>query len=126
MPLSVAPEPVLRGDVMPSPVPYDYDELASGRSFMYEWEHWVDKIQHQVDSLIANGGSGGGGGASYVHTQSTATSQWTINHYLNTKPGVTVVDNSGQELLAELHYPNNSTVLVTHGSPYSGVAYLRA
>ncbi len=117
-----------RGDVIPSPVPYDRDELGSGRGLTYEWEYWIEQLQLQITSLqnSGGGGSGGGGSAVYVHTQSSATSVWMISHSLGTKPNVLVLDNAGQQLLAEVTFPSNSLVTVTHAAPYAGVAYLRA
>lgn len=110
---------------MPSPVPYDGDELGSGRGLTYEWEYWIEQLQLQINNL-GGGGGGGSGSVTYVHTQSAAASVWSVTHSLGTKPNVLVVDNAGQQLVCQVDYPSNSTVTLTHGSPYSGVAYLRA
>lgn len=114
--------------MIPSPVPYDQDELGSGRGITYEWEYWINRVQEQINDINASGGGGGGGTGSvlYVHTQSAATSVWMITHSMGTKPNVLIVDNSGQQLLPEIHFPSNSQVTVTHAIPYAGVAYLRA
>lgn len=117
-----------RTEVIPSPVPYDGNELGSGRGFTYEWEFWINRVQQQIDTINASGGGGGGGSGSvtYVHTQSSAAAVWTITHSLGTKPNVLVVDSSGQELLTEVNFLSNSQVTVTHALPYAGTAYLRA
>ncbi len=111
---------------MPSPVPYDRYELGSGRGLTYEWEFWIDQLQQQIDNIGTGGGGGTGTGASYVHNQTSAASTWSIVHNLATKPAVTLIDPTGKELHAEISWPNNSTVTVTHAQPYSGTAYLRA
>jgi hypothetical protein len=120
-----AKQPQLRGDVIPSPVPYDLDELGSGRGLTYEWEYWVHQLQSQINSL-SSGGGGGSGAVTFVHTQGTAAAVWPITHSMNTKPNVLVVDNTGRQLICQVDYPSNNTVTLTHGSPYTGVAYLRA
>lgn len=113
-PLS-SPQPL----TIPSPVPYDRDELGSGRGLTYEWEFWIDEVLNQIQTL-------GGGVQSFVHDQAVAAAVWNIPHLLGTVPSVVVVDGTGQELHAEVHYPDDENVVVIHGQPYAGTAYLRA
>lgn len=98
-------------------------DLGSGRGLTYEWEFFVDQLFRNQTS---GGGGGGGGSATFEYDQPTAASVWTINHGLSAFPSVVLVDLSGQELHAELHYPDDQKVVVMHGQPYSGTAYLRA
>lgn len=103
--------------------PADID-IASGRGLTYEWEFIAAGIYDRVDTLEQTTPSSGGA-AIYLHTQSSASSTWSIAHNLNTVPDVVVVDAAGQQLLAEIHYPDSNHAVVVHGSPYAGSAYLR-
>lgn len=95
-------------------------DLATGRGLTYEWEFFVDQLFRLV-----NAGGGGGGTPTIEFVQSSAASVWTVNHGLSAYPNVLVIDSSGQELLAEVHYPDDQKVVIIHGQPYSGTAYLR-
>lgn len=106
----------------------DPTDIATGRGPTYEWEFFVADVQTRLataEAVIASGGGGGGGGLSYVHTQALPSSSWSINHALATKPAVTVVAVGGQELIAEVHYPDDNTTVIVFGAPYAGTAYLR-
>lgn len=61
----------------------------------------------------------------YIHTQSAPAATWTIQHALGTKPHVFAIDQAGDELFGEVAWPDNQTVVITHGMPYAGSAYLR-
>ncbi len=93
-------------------------DLATGRGLTYEWEFWIDQVLQQLSAV-------GAGPQTFEHQQVGAASVWNINHGLSAYPSVLVIDNTGQELLAEVHYPNDGTVVVIHGKPYAGTAYLR-
>lgn len=60
----------------------------------------------------------------YVHTQSTASSVWTINHGLGFVPNITVVDSGGTVVEGSYNYPNLNTVTLTFVGSFSGKAYL--
>lgn len=97
-------------------------DLATGRGLTYEWEFFID----QVFKNLANGGGGGGGGSqTFEYDQTASAASWHISHGMGGYPNVLVIDGSGQELLAEVHYPDDDTVVIIHGQPYSGTAYLR-
>jgi hypothetical protein len=100
-------------------------EIGSGRGLTYEWEFFVANLLGRIQSLEGGGGGGGGGGVSYVHTQSAAAATWSITHAMGTKPVVTVVSVTGQQLLTQVDYPDNNTTVITHAMPYAGTAYLR-
>lgn len=93
-------------------------DLATGRGLTYEWEFFIDQIFQEL-------GDAGIGPQTFEFVQSSAASVWTINHGLGAYPNVLVIDDSGQELLTEVHYPDDQTVVIIHGQPYSGTAYLR-
>lgn len=109
-------DPALRG-LVASDLPPDE---GSGRGFAYEWERTAAQITQQIADI-----GGGGGSPSFEFTQSAPADTWTITHGLDGFPSVLVIDASGQQLIAEVHYPDDQTVVVNHGLPYSGTAYLR-
>ncbi len=96
--------------------------IASGRGLTYEWEFVAAGLYDRVDHIEQ---SGAPGGLFFLHTQTVAAAVWTIPHGLNTIPDVLVVDTLGQQLHADVSYPDNDTAVVTHGQPYAGTAYLR-
>ena len=60
----------------------------------------------------------------YIHEQGTASSTWTINHNLHKFPSVSVVDSSGNEIIAEVSYTSQDTCVVTMNGASKGKAYL--
>lgn len=52
--------------------------------------------------------------------------QWVIMHPLNTHPVVTTVDQNGEEIIGDVMFPDNSTVIVSFGIPFAGTARLKA
>jgi hypothetical protein len=87
-------------------------DLGSGRGFTYEWEQFLGQVFQQLQVV--------------VHEQAAPAAVWTIEHGLGTKPNVLLVDETGQQLLAEVHFSDDNTVVVIHGAPTTGIAYLRA
>lgn len=99
----------------------DTDDPAAGggRSFSYEWENRAQVIEQQIQDVAA------GGGIAYVHHQSVPAASWVIDHHMGLIPNVLVLDTSGTEILPELRFPSDQTVVVVHSKPYTGTAYLR-
>lgn len=64
------------------------------------------------------------GDVAYTHTQSVASSVWTINHNLNFKPVAVVLDSAGTNCEGSFSYPNNVTMVITFNSAFTGTAYL--
>ena len=60
----------------------------------------------------------------YVYEQAEPSSEWTINHNLNTHPTVIIVDSSGNVVDGDINYANRNTVVLNFTAPFSGVAYL--
>ena len=97
-------------------------DLATGRGLTYEWEFFVDQLMRQI---AAGGGGGGTGVQTFEFAQNSAASVWTVTHNFGGYPTVLILDQNGQELCAELHYPDEDKVVIVHGQPYTGTAYLR-
>lgn len=55
-----------------------------------------------------------------------ATDRWEVNHPLNTHPVVTTLDLNGDEIVGDITYPDNSTVIISWGMPFAGRAILKA
>lgn len=51
---------------------------------------------------------------------SVESSTWTVNHTLNRYVAVYVMDESGEEMTADVEQPDTSTVAVTHAVPSTG------
>lgn len=63
------------------------------------------------------------GSAASVFNQDTPSSVWTIHHTLGFKPDVTIIVG-GEEVEADVDYPNSATVVITFNTPQSGIARL--
>jgi hypothetical protein len=59
----------------------------------------------------------------YVHTQGSPASTWVINHNLNKKCAVSVVDSAGTSVFGNIRYINLNTVEITFSAPFSGEAF---
>lgn len=85
--------------------------------------------EKDVSEKISSGSSpesvgSGGSDITYIHTQLTASSEWTIQHNLGKFPSVTVVDSAGSVVLGETEYLDRNTVRLTFSSAFAGHAYL--
>lgn len=65
-----------------------------------------------------------GADLNYTHSQSSASSVWTITHNLNKFPNYTVIDSSGDEVEGDVTYINNQQLILTFSAAFSGTAYL--
>lgn len=63
-----------------------------------------------------------GGGATYVHTQASASSTWTINHNLGFKPSIELIDAGGSEFSADIVHSTVNTAIVSLTASISGIA----
>jgi hypothetical protein len=74
---------------------------------------------------ISSGGTGvSSPHGTYTHTQASASATWTINHNLDCKPSVTIVDSGGNVQIGEVLYNSNNQVTVTFAAAFAGYAYL--
>ena len=63
-------------------------------------------------------------GSNYTHTQMIPSDIWTIPHALGAFPSVTVVDSGGTELLPDVQYLDDQTLIVRLAAATAGKAYL--
>jgi hypothetical protein len=62
--------------------------------------------------------------AFYIHTQSSPSTTWTINHNLGFKPAVELLDSGSQEIDGEVSHPSVNQTVVTLNPASAGVARL--
>ena len=73
----------------------------------------------------ATGATGPAGNSiTYVHTQASPSTTWTINHNLNKKPSVTVVDSAETVVRGSVTYTDTNTLVLSFSAGFSGKAYL--
>lgn len=60
----------------------------------------------------------------YEHRQNAVSKVWKINHNLNKKPSVTVVDSAGSEVIGEVIYIDDNNLELHFSAQFSGIAYL--
>lgn len=64
------------------------------------------------------------GKQAYVHTQSTPSATWLINHNLGRKPSVTIVDSSEKVVFGDITYVTDNQLTVSFSAAFGGKAYL--
>lgn len=62
--------------------------------------------------------------STYVHTQSTVASVWTVTHNMGKYPSVMVVDYGGNVVYGEVHYIGKDKLTITFSAAFGGRAYL--
>lgn len=60
----------------------------------------------------------------YVHSQTLPSDLWIIEHNLDKRPSVTVVDSANTVLLAPYRYINDNKIEIKFNGAFSGKAYL--
>ena len=60
----------------------------------------------------------------YTHQQVAPSNVWTIEHNLNKKPSVIVMDSANTEILGSINYVDNNNLTITFSAGFSGEAYL--
>jgi hypothetical protein len=69
-------------------------------------------------------GPQGPSGSAYVHTQSSSSSTWTINHNLGFRPSVELLDSGSQEIDGDIAHPTINQTVVTLNPATAGLARL--
>ncbi len=80
-------------------------------------------VDEQFYSIILYAGLSGD--KTFTHTQTASAASWTINHNLGKKPSVTVTTlATGAQVIGEVTYTNNNTLVVSFAAAVSGIAHL--
>lgn len=61
---------------------------------------------------------------SFVYTQGTPSSVWTVFHPLKKYPSVSVTDSGGSSVFGDVSYIDDSNLIISFASPFSGKAFL--
>ncbi|MCM8710546.1 siphovirus ReqiPepy6 Gp37-like family protein [Clostridium sp. SYSU_GA19001] len=64
------------------------------------------------------------GTSTFIYTQIAPISVWNINHNLNKRPSVTIIDSSGNTVIGDVQYIDENNVKITFSSAFAGNAYL--
>ena len=59
----------------------------------------------------------------YVHTQTIASDEWTVNHGLNKRCNVQVADDDFKEIIGETEWVDDNTVIIRFNSSTTGYVY---
>jgi len=62
--------------------------------------------------------------STYIFTQATPSSIWTIAHSLEKFPSITVVDSSNNVVVGFSTYDNSNQITLEFSAPFAGKAYL--
>lgn len=60
----------------------------------------------------------------FEHNQTTASATWAITHNLGKNPAVAVVDSSGRNVMGQVDYTDEDSLVVTFKHAFKGKAYL--
>lgn len=64
------------------------------------------------------------GGDTFVFEFDSSQLSWVINHNLNKKPAIIVVDSADNALTCETEFVDFNNVRITFNAPFKGTAYL--
>lgn len=84
----------------------------------------IKAIEKDVADIIAYIDSGGSGDKHFEYAQSVPSNTWVIQHNLGKEPAVTVVDSAGSIVEGDCQYIDDSKIILTFSSAFSGKAYL--
>lgn len=80
-------------------------------------------VNQPVKNTIDISGLKGGGDLSYVHSQTTASAVWNVTHSLIKKPAVTIIDDDGFEIEADIEHLSDNAVTITFSEAITGTAH---
>lgn len=80
--------------------------------------------QSTTNVTISGVKSSGVSDKTYVFTEDSAMISWAVEHNLNKKPSVSIVDSGDNLIVAEVVYVDNNNLTINFGFPTSGKAYL--
>lgn len=81
-------------------------------------------VEVSASTVGIQGPSGNLSTASYTHTQSSASTTWTINHNLDYRPNVSVLSVGGVEMEATVLHTNANQTVITFNAATAGTARL--
>lgn len=76
-------------------------------------------VLEALNTLVAQGA-----GAYFTYVQQTPSDLWVVDHPLNRRPAVVVVDTAGTLVHGEVNYVTLNRVELIFSAPFSGTAHL--
>ena len=73
-------------------------------------------LQEQLNDITSD--------LNYEHIQGTVSNQWFINHNLNKKPSINIVDSAGTQVIGDVTYTDVNNVVINFSAAFSGSAIL--
>lgn len=84
----------------------------------------ISAVAQPTANIAITGIIGGKGDANYVHDQGTPDDVWLVQHNLNKKPSVVIVDSLDMVVHGNIEYIDNNNVKLTFvAGAFSGQAY---
>lgn len=100
---------------------YEWDELDDiTPERLNHLESQAEEAARYTDEQIAAAGAA----STYIHIQSSPSTNWEIIHPLNKFPSVTVVDSANSVVMGDVIFISLSQIAVIFSAPFSGRAYL--
>lgn len=78
----------------------------------------VPGIDSRLSAIEQNGSD-----KTYIHNQSSLSRVWTVIHNLGKRPSVTVTDNDGNVVEADIKYIDHNVLTVSFGISFTGKVY---
>lgn len=89
--------------------PFNIDDIKNG--FKEPKKKKPGKIKVKPQSL-------------FIHSQTSASDFWTVNHNLGYNPNVTVFNEDNEKIIGTVTYTSANTLQITFSTAQSGKAYL--
>lgn len=77
-----------------------------------------------VVTIVEQGPQGPAGSGAYIHTQSSQSTTWIINHNMGFRPSVELLDSGSQEIDGEISHPTINQTIVRLNPASTGIARL--
>lgn len=84
----------------------------------------VEVPNSTVIEVVAQGPQGPAGTGAYVHSQSSPSTTWTINHNMGIRPAVELLDTGGQEIDGDVSHTSVNQTIVRLNPASAGIARL--
>jgi len=94
------------------------------RTWKWTGTTWDVVVVTQITGPTGPTGPQGVSGGSFVFTQASPASTWTIAHNLGYRPNISVVDSAGSQVEGNTVWTDNNNLTITFSGAFSGVAYL--
>ena len=114
------PEAISKHNLDPDSHPYILQNFAT-KEYAENLvdNHNISPTAHQDIRNLINNALG-----TYVFTQDTENTTWTINHNLQRYPSVSIIDSDGDVVLSDVKYIDANKIILVFSVAIKGKAYL--